>query len=481
MNLDDLYRIFLEKDPDNSYFVDKENMIILSCPTEVLKKVHENLELSEEDKAYEEVARRYLDEKNRYVLVPTLEPYDYLKAKHTFIRESSVEIRKEISGFNDDFEGMNLFIDKITELNLLDTWKKTFEEQVDDSIYLWLLNSHINMFPESQRYNKVFEYMKKIYRLNPWHYFDNEELIKISIGDFNIYLNFNLLDQFYGDFSIYFDKPGLCDFEAINDFDANEDNLMNSFQSCIKCLYLPENMISAESYAILKKSKLEFKTYSPSIELYQEGKVVTNNIDDNNLILLEDVIRIFYAGLLDYIYYPVFLNRQKNEFLNIDVLENDELVLKGFLYQRTGEINDYGFSYEEKETTCLLDDYLSYEVKLDCFKSSLLDPENPVYIYYVIAIDVDKNDVVYYDQSCYQEDKKAVELLKEKLNKFIDEKGFAKNIFVDDYFSYQLIRETVGLSAEVQYQESSYILEDIVDKIHQLEDRSEDEEIKYLS
>ena len=56
----------------------------------------------------------------------------------------------------------------------------------------------------------------------------------------------------------------------------------------------------------------------------------------------------------------------------------------------------------------------------------------------------------------------------EILFSFIDEKGFAKNIFVDDYFSYQLIRETVGLGADVQYQESSYILEDIVDKIHTL-------------
>lgn len=481
MNLEDLYYIFLKKDPVYSYFVDKKDMKILSCPTNVLEKVYEERTLNEEDKEFEEDCKTFLNDEERYVLIPTLGPFDYLRAKRNFIREVSLETRKEISSFSDDLEGMNLFVDKITELNLLDNWKKTFQDQVDDSIYLWLVNNKINLIPENERYNKIFSFMSKIYRLNPWHYFDNQELIRLSISDFNVYINFNLNDVFFSDFTIYYGKQGLCDFEALNDFSASEENLINSFKTCVKCSFLDKNEASLDTIAIINGSKMEFKEYYPSIEQYNEGKLPTHNLDENNLILLEDVVRVLYAGLQDYIYYPIYLNRKKNEFLDIEVLENDDLVLKGYLYQKTGEINDYGFSYEEKETVCFLHEDKTYEVKLDCYHSSILDDDSPNYNYYIIAIDIDSDDVVYFDQSTYYEEEKAIPLLKNKLNKFIKRHGFAKNIYLDDYFTHQLILETVGNDVEIEVQELSYVLEDIVNKIRDMDSLIDNDEVLVLN
>ena len=187
MKFEDLYRIYMKNDFENSYFVDKNNMEILSFPTKDLKKICEDLLLEEETDII-----KFLNENKHYFLIPTLEPFDYLKAKRAFIRESSLEIRKEISSFKDDIEDINPFIEKIKELNILDLWEKTFKEQIEDNIYLWLINNDINLVPHNQRYNKIFEYMRKIYHLKPWHYFNNQELIRLSISELNIYVNFTV-------------------------------------------------------------------------------------------------------------------------------------------------------------------------------------------------------------------------------------------------------------------------------------------------
>jgi hypothetical protein len=65
---------------------------------------------------------------------------------------------------------------------------------------------------------------------------------------------------------------------------------------------------------------------------------------------------------------------------------------------------------KSQEQLCI-DKYKKYEVKLDYFIPSNLCYDNPYYIYYIIVVDCDSDEVIYYDQNTYSESDKSISLL----------------------------------------------------------------------
>ena len=83
--------------------------------------------------------------------------------------------------------------------------------------------------------------------------------------------------------------------------------------------------------------------------------------------------------------------------------------------------------------------------------------------------------IVHHDQQMYSEENKAFALLKENLNKFALENGFASKVSVSDFFSYQLVKEGVGCDLDIEIEEPSEMMKEIISGLHSLELNEEEE------
>jgi hypothetical protein len=183
-----------------------------------------------------------------------------------------------------------------------------------------------------------------------------------------------------------------------------------------------------------------------------------------------------------YLQEPLAIDFTSRESLLIEVGSDNKLKLSPYKQEDSKNISTYGFDYEENKALCLLNDDSCYEVKVDCLYAPYIDEDTKYWIYVLIVIDSDSELIVHHDQQMYSEENKAFALLKENLNKFALENGFASKVSVSDFFSYQLVKEGVGCDLDIEIEESSEMMKEIISGLHSLElNEEEEKEVAYMN
>ena len=480
MDFVSLCNLFVDIQDTQVYFFNVKTWNVLIISRDLLDEYEENKE--SDDPKFDDI--KEVVNNHDYILFPTLSINEFVRAKRIFILKYFSKLNNPFEDFLDDSKSEKDFLSRVEELNLFDKWEQVLQDEVKCSVYRYLLNNTDNLFDYLPKYTYALKSLKSIYLLKMWNYFTDEDLIKISVGDVSIYIDvLGSEGKCYG-YSIYHGEDGLCDYQSLKEF-VNKENssIVMSLQNCLTVYFNKYQDLNDEELVIIKKSRLEFEEGEyPSILMFNEGRFPSNNINIDELRYLENVNQVLFDAMYIYLQEPLALDFTSRESLLIEVGSDNKLKLSPYKQEDSKNISTYGFDYEENKALCLLNDDSCYEVKVDCLYAPYIDGDTKYWIYVLIVIDSDSELIVHHDQQMYSEENKAFTLLKENLNKFALENGFASKVSVSDFFSYQLVKEGVGCDLDIEIEEPSEMMKEIISGLHSLElNEEEEKEVAYMN
>ena len=473
MDFVNLCNLFVDIQDSKVYFFNVKTWNVLIISRDLLDEYEDNRE--HDDPRFNDIKK--VVNNHDYILFPTLSINEFVRAKRIFILKYFSKLDNPFEEYMDDTKTEKDFLSKVEELNLFDKWEDVLQDEVKCSVYRYLLNNTDNVFEYLPKYTYTLMSLKSIYLLKMWNYFTDEDLIKIKVGEVNIYIDvLGNEGKCYG-YSIYHGDDGLCDYQSLREFTNKENSsVVMSLQNCLTVYFNEYQDLNDEELVIIRKSKLEFEEGEyPSILMFNEGKFPSNNIDIDTFRYLENVNQVLFDAFYIYLQEPLVIDFTSRESLLIELDNKNKLKLSAYKQEDCKNISTYGFDYEENKALCLLSTDACYEVKVDCLYAPYIDGDIKYWIYVLIVIDLDSELIIHHDQQMYSEENKALTLLKDNLNKYALENGFASRVSVSDFFSYQLVKEGVGCDLDIEIEESSEMMKEIISGLHSLELNEEDD------
>lgn len=486
MKLSKLIEAYRKEDSDFVYYYDKKKDALVEIPTFFLDELIHHKEAkrktNEEQKLFNIIKLKIIDKEN-FVPFPCLDLLDFIKAKRTFLKTTSKKNRELLKNFKDDYYGVRAFIEKIEKNNLVKNWNQVMEEQIRDSIYTWNIYYDLNIFGESKKYNYCFKMMEKVAKLKPWKYFSDQDLVKINIGDTNIYVNIlGQAGKCYG-FVFYHGESGIRDYQMVNNTAINQEEslLAVSLQSGIGCYFNDYEELNDQELEIITNSKMKFNPgFYPSLISFSEGRYPTNEINNSQINYVVNILKILYEGLLDYLNSDLVLHFENRESLEILLHKNDLIEINKWTNEPSELVNDYGLTYEANQDDIDLDETLCYELKVDVIERCFdFDDIGKCWLYVLLVVDKDTELVIFNSEAVYTNGEKALTQLVSELKEFALANGFSKEVVTSDFFSTQVAYEALGSEIEIVNEDTSDTMKFLFSSLSNINEDNEEEEIDF--
>ena len=459
MKIEELYKLYLKNDDNTLYFFNlKEgkmyflNKRVLSLRTD--QEITNDIPFVKPDDIL--LARRIANNKDSFCPFESMDESLIKKTIELFLKVCDRELKNTLV-VTKSLDRQLYLIENSSQYEL---FQDILNDNVKEDVQRWVHMNEIEKV-EYNRFQLPFTYLKKLLKLNPWQYFNNDSLIKIVVGEVNIFVN---LKKEQKEINLYFGEPGFNDFELVKNSGIDNPSLIVlSLINRITCSFEDSSQLDEDERNLVINSKVDFDSLFPQITLFQENIMPTKSIKSDDLNILGECLKILYYGLIDYI------NNGKNKkLLKISLSKSDKITISSYVYKESKTINDYGFSYEEKDTECVLDYQKIYEAKIDVLYSDFDDGIEKYWIYALVVIDHETNEIVFDRLVSYDGKEKPLAIISRELNEFALENNFAHKVIVEDFLTEALLTDALGIDLEIEYGQISEILGAIIDEFDYL-------------
>ncbi len=476
MNLEEFANAIINYETGYVKFYDRKNdklVNVLSKSTAYYLKNMPTSDLSKKELTDYNRASRFLSDRKRYIYFDGVSDESLLLAAHIFYLECDEETRNKLG----KYQNVNSFFKKVSSNGLEDKFNEVLSLAIVDDIVNWAISNEIDVLEPKNKFNNCFEWLKRIYKIEPWKYFCDLQLVKVRYEGVDAFFNILGNSSKLKGLAIYYNQEGYNDYEMLKGgVHLNPHSLLYmSLSRGIMCYYNSFDELHGEERVIIEKSKCKFDDVYPSITFQKEGFAPLNDSIIHEIYILSMSLRNFYLGMLEYINSPLLESASEDKELAISISKKSKVKLSECHMKPSNTINDYGFNYKINNKPIALDNDKQYEIKLNVLNHCIEIDDLPHFVYYLIVRDVDDDSVVFTTNHIYDEDGKAITKIVKDLHKYAKENGFARHVLVSDTFEEEIILEAIGDKVDIQPFETSKEMEDIMDTLSSILEYKQEE------
>lgn len=446
-------------------FYDKKMDKVISVDSSIYFLVNVNdkfdlNQLTDDGKEEFKKIKRILKDKNRFIVMNPASNITYDLAEKAYSFELPESVKKNLHS------SMDIFVHSLDNDK---EFEKYWDFFIEDYMNDWFSIHNLDVVEEDKKYNLCFKWMKLIYKLEPWNYFTDQQLVKIKINKMETYVNIlGNAGECYG-FTLYYGKKGLCDYNLLANEAENNPNsvLFASLQNADSFYYDYYGSLDEEFYQIINKSGLEFEEGSyPNILSFKEGKFPTGNLDKNELTITSTILKALYIGMLKFIQTKYSNKMKEDQLLEIELTDFYSCKLRTWKNDRRDLINDYGLCLKPSNNECKFIENAFYEVRLDALHHPVNIDNEKMWSYIFLVRDIINNKIIFHTLASYQEDKKALPQIVNELKEFAKNNGFSKKVLVHNFVEFEIVMEAINDQVEIIKGDYSEELDEFLELIN---------------